>query len=430
MSRAFILLFDSFGLGATPDAGRDAGADTFGHIAAWRAAHGRPLHLPNLERLGLAAAHHAATGTWAAGFARRDGFDGAYGAARERSSGKDTPSGHWEIAGVPVEFEWGYFAAPGNAGADIAHNDNDENRSDGVEGARHDPAPTFPPELIAALLEACNLPGALGLCHASGTEIINRHGDEHCASGKPIIYTSADSVLQIAAHEQHFGLQRLLAVCETAFKLVAPYNIGRVIARPFLGSDGQYQRSHNRKDYAVPPPAPTLLDVLVEQGGQVHAIGKIGDIFAHRGISRVIKANGNDALFDALLRTTAEAKTSSLTFVNFVDFDQNFGHRRNVAGYADALEALDARLPEFTALLQPGDLAVITADHGCDPTWPGSDHTREHVPMLFFGPQVAPQALGIADTFADIGQTLAAHLALPPLSHGRSLYDTTLDTRG
>lgn len=415
MPRAFILLFDSFGLGATPDAGLDAGADTFGHIAAWRAAQGRPLQLPNLERLGLAAAHHAATGTWAPGFARRDGFDAAYGAARERSSGKDTPSGHWEIAGVPVEFEWGYFATP-----EAIANKGKSGNHDGNDSITPSPDHTFPPELIAALLEECKLPGALGLCHASGTEIINRHGDEHCASGKPIIYTSADSVFQIAAHEQHFGLERLLAVCETAFKLVAPYRIGRVIARPFSGSHGQYQRTHNRKDYAVPPPAPTLLDKLVAAGGQVHAIGKIGDIFAHRGISRVIKANGNDALFDALLQTTAEAKAQSLTFVNFVDFDQNFGHRRNVAGYADALEALDARLPEFAALLQPGDLAVITADHGCDPTWPGSDHTREHVPMLFFGPQVAPQALGIADTFADIGQTLAAHLALPPLSHGRS----------
>ena len=394
MSRAFILLFDSFGVGATPDAGADRGADTFGHIARWCAHNGEPLQLPNLERLGLAAAHHAAGGTWAEGFHQREHFAGAWGAARERSSGKDTPSGHWEIAGVPVEQEWGYFA------------NND---------------PVFPPELIEALCQACDLPGALGLCHASGTEIINRHGDEHCASGKPIIYTSADSVFQIAAHEESFGLERLLQMCETAFKLVAPYNIGRVIARPFTGSNGQYRRSHNRKDYAVPPPAPTLLDSVLAHGGEVFAIGKIADIFAHRGISHVIKADGNDALFDALLCAVADAPEQSLIFVNFVDFDQNFGHRRDVAGYANALQALDARLPEFMALMQPDDLAVIAADHGCDPTWPGSDHTREHIPMLFFGHKVQPQALGIADSFCDIGQTLATHLRLAPLSHGRSL---------
>ena len=396
MPRAFILLLDSFGLGATPDAAAfgDAGANTFGHIAGWAAQNGKPMSLPNLERLGLAAAAHLASGEWAAGFGLRDGFSGAYGAARERSTGKDTQSGHWEIAGVPVDFEWGYFPRT---------------------------TPSFPAELTAALREAAGVPGFLGDCHASGTDIINLHGDEHVASGKLIIYTSGDSVMQIAAHEESFGLQRLYEVCEAAFKLVAPYNIGRVIARPFTGANGHYTRTSNRHDYAVPPPAPTLLDHVKNGGGEVVGLGKISDIFAGQGISRVVKGADNMALFDALLTVADEVKDGALTFVNFVDFDQAFGHRRNVQGYSDALHEMDARLPEFIAKLKQGDLVVITADHGCDPTWPGSDHTREHIPMIFFGPGVAPRALGISDSFSDIGQTLAHHLGVAPLAHGSNL---------
>jgi phosphopentomutase len=396
MARAFILLFDSFGLGATPDAEKfgDVGADTFGHIAEWCEKNGKPLVLPNLEKLGLGAAGQLATGRWAPGFAQRDGFTGAYGAAKEISTGKDTPSGHWEIAGVPVTFDWGYFPVA---------------------------VPTFPQELTDALQKATGVPGFLGNCHASGTEIINQHGDEHVRSGMPIIYTSADSVFQIAAHEESFGLERLYAVCEAAFELVKPYNIGRVIARPFTGSNGDYKRTSNRRDLAVAPPSATLLDNVVAGGGQVLALGKVGDIYAHKGISKVIKGENNMVLFDKLLKAADEAGEGALVFVNFVDFDQNFGHRRNIEGYADALRELDARLPEFMARLRPGDLCAITADHGCDPSWPGSDHTREHVPAIFFGPDVAGRSLGIADTFSDIGQTLAKHLAVTPLTHGRSL---------
>ncbi|NRR31760.1 phosphopentomutase [Oxalobacteraceae bacterium] len=396
MKRAFILLLDSFGLGATPDAAKynDIGANTFGHIASWAAAQGTPMDLPTLEGLGLAAAAHTACGEWAAGFNQREGFGAAYGAARERSTGKDTQSGHWEIAGVPVEFDWGYFPRT---------------------------TPSFPAELTARLQQLGEVPGFLGDCHASGTDIINKHGDEHVASGKPIIYTSADSVLQIAAHEESFGLERLYALCEIAFKLVEPYNIGRVIARPFTGSDGKYTRTFNRHDYAVAPPAPTLLDHVKDGGGEVIALGKISDIFATQGVSRVVKGIDNMALFDALLKVSDEAGDGSLTFVNFVDFDQAFGHRRDVTGYSNALHEMDARLPEFIARLQPGDLVVITADHGCDPTWPGSDHTREHIPMIFFGPDVQPRALGISETFADIGQTLAHHLGVQPLSNGSNL---------
>lgn len=396
MSRAFILLLDSFGLGAAPDADKfgDAGANTFGHIASWAADSGKPMSLPNLERLGLAAAAHKASGEWAPGFAMRDGFTGAYGAAHERSTGKDTQSGHWEIAGVPVLFDWGYFPRE---------------------------VPSIPAAVTDKLQELTGVPGFLGNCHASGTEIINKYGDEHVATGKVILYTSGDSVMQIAAHEEHFGLDRLYAMCEAAFELVKPYNIGRVIARPFLGENGNYRRTSNRHDYAVPPPGPTLLDHVKDAGGEVIGLGKISDIFATQGISRVVKGADNMALFDALLKVEDEAGDKSLTFVNFVDFDQAFGHRRDIAGYSNALHELDERLPEFMVKLKEGDLVVITADHGCDPSWPGSDHTREHIPMIFFGPGITPRELPISSTFADIGATLAKHLGVKPLSNGTPL---------
>jgi phosphopentomutase len=295
---------------------------------------------------------------------------------------------------VPVTFDWGYFPRT---------------------------VPSFPAELTDRLQAIAGLPGFLGNCHASGTEIINQYGDQHVATGKVIVYTSGDSVMQIAAHEQHFGLERLYAVCEAAFELVKPYNIGRVIARPFLGANGNYHRTANRHDYAVPPPGPTLLDHVKDEGGEVVGLGKISDIFAARGISRVLKGADNMALFDALLKVTDEVGDKSLTFVNFVDFDQAFGHRRDIAGYSNALHQLDERLPEFMVKLKQGDLVVITADHGCDPSWPGSDHTREYIPMIFFGPGVEPRELPISDTFADIGATLAKHLGVKPLSNGTPL---------
>jgi phosphopentomutase len=281
--------------------------------------------------------------------------------------------------------------------------------------------PSFPQELTDTLQQQMDLVGYLGNCHASGTEIINKFGDEHVATGKIIVYTSGDSVMQIAAHEEHFGLERLYAVCEAAFELVKPYNIGRVIARPFLGENGNYRRTSNRHDYAVAPPAPTLLDHVKNEGGEVVGLGKISDIFATKGISRVVKGADNMALFDALLKVTDEVGDKSLTFVNFVDFDQAFGHRRDIAGYSNALHQMDERLPEFMAKLKEGDLVVITADHGCDPSWPGSDHTREHIPMIFFGPGVKAQALPISETFSDIGATLAKHLGVKPLLNGTSL---------
>jgi phosphopentomutase len=402
MRRAFMLVMDSFGIGAAGDAARfgDEGADTFGHIAAacmagtvTREGRSGKLLLPNLERLGLAAAATASTGQEVPGFDRCDGFTGAYGFAAEQSRGKDTPSGHWEMAGVPVRFEWGYFPP------------------------EH---PSFPDDLIESLIDCAKIPGVLGNRHASGTQIIDELGPEHMASGKPIVYTSGDSVFQIAAHEKTFGLERLYEVCRIARALVDQYNIGRVIARPFIGNPGSFKRTGNRRDLATPPPAPTLLDYLTAEGGSVIAVGKVADIFAHKGISRVVKADGNAALFDATLAAAQEAGDRSLIFTNFVDFDTLYGHRRDVAGYAAALEAFDARLPELEQAMRPGDLAVISADHGCDPTWRGTDHTREHVPVIAFGPGVSPRALGRRDSFADIGQTLAEHLGLDPLEAGVS----------
>jgi len=408
MPRAILIVLDSVGIGGAPDAARygDEGANTLGHIAE-ACARGEgdrdglrrgPLALPNLARLGLGAAVAGADGAWPAGLGR-PGASAIHGHATEISSGKDTPSGHWEIAAVPVPFAWGYFP---------------------------ETQPCFPAELTAAILRETGLPGILGDRHASGTTIIAELGLEHIRSGKPICYTSADSVFQIAAHETHFGLDRLYALCETVRRLVDPYKIGRVIARPFTGETPEtFERTANRRDYAVPPPEPTLLDRVIAAGGRTLAIGKIGDIFAHRGISEVTKAAGNMALTDATLAAIARAGSGDLVIANLVDFDTLHGHRRDVPGYAAALEAFDARVPEIEAALAPGDLVVITADHGCDPTWRGTDHTREQVPVLAFGRTPAGRELpgkdmGGRTSFADIGETIAAHLGLAPGPHGRS----------
>ncbi len=395
MSRAFILVIDSLGIGAGDDAAAfgDAGADTLGHIAESCRDRGDDLSLPHLVRLGLGRAAAASRGAAVPGLEDAGAPEGAYGFARETSFGKDTPSGHWEIAGLPVLFDWGYFP---------------------------DTEPAFPAEAVAALVERCGLPGVLGDRHASGTDIIAELGEEHIRSGKPICYTSADSVFQIAAHEDHFGLERLYQVCRAAEEILRPLNIGRVIARPFVGDGaGTFRRTANRRDLTVPPHGPTLLDRVCESGGEVVSVGKISDIFAGRGIGRTVKAGDTDGLFDLTLEQADQTPDGSLVFVNFVDFDSLYGHRRDAAGYAAALEAFDRRLPEFQARLRPGDLAVITADHGCDPTFPGSDHTRENVPVLFFGPGVAARDLGGRDSFADIGQTIAAHLGLEPLAYGK-----------
>jgi phosphopentomutase len=399
MPRALILVLDSFGIGATRDAERfgDKGSDTFGHIAARRAAEGRPLRLPSFARLGLMHAAKESTGRVPAGCDLGAEVIGAYGYAEELSTGKDTPSGHWEMAGVPVLYEWGYF---------------------------RDPVNTFPPRLLEDLIRLGKLPGVLGNVHASGTEIIRQLGEEHMRTGKPIVYTSADSVFQIACHEETFGVERLWDLCKIARKLVDEYRIGRVIARPFVGSTAEnFKRTGNRHDYAVKPPAPTVLDKLVASGGAVVGIGKIPDIFAHQGITKEVHAFGNEALFDATVEEWRAAGDRTIVFSNFVDFDTLYGHRRDVEGYARALEEFDARLPELQSLLRDDDVLVISADHGCDPTWPGSDHTREHIPVLAAGARITPRSLGRRSTFADIGQSLASHFGLEPMAHGVSFVD-------
>ena len=404
MPRAFLFVLDSFGIGGAPDAENygDLGSNTLGHIAEFCAAdigdrqglREGPLMLPNMASLGLFHAHKRASGTVPVGMELPEKIIGAYAAASETSRGKDTPSGHWEIAGTPVMFDWGYFPTGGEA---------------------------FSPELVARICQACDLPGILGNCHASGTEVIARLGEEHIKTGKPICYTSSDSVFQIAAHEQAFGLDRLISMCETVRTILDPLNIGRVIARPFIGTSREtFVRTGNRRDFSIPPPEPTLLDRLVEDNRTVRAVGKIGDIFAHQGISTLSKANGNMALFDATLEAMDQAEDGDLVFTNFVDFDMLYGHRRDVPGYAAALEAFDRRLPEIARKMQLDDLVILTADHGCDPTWRGTDHTRERVPVLAFGPAVQPGDRGILKTFADIGETVAAHLAIAPGKYGNS----------
>ncbi len=404
MARAFLYVLDSFGIGGAPDAKAygDLGADTLGHIAEFCAAglgdraglRSGPLNLPNLSALGLLEAAKLATRHYPAGMEQPERLLGRYGAASEVSRGKDTPSGHWEIAGTPVMFDWGYFP---------------------------DQPDCFPAELLDAIYRAAGISGSLGNCHASGTEIIKRFGQEHVWTRRPIFYTSADSVFQIAAHEYHFGLERLMKLCAVVRDLTYDLNIGRVIARPFIGETAEtFKRTGNRRDFSIAPPEETLLDRVTAAGRNVLAVGKISDIFAGKGVTRLIKGDGNDALVTASLKAMDEASEGDLVFTNLVDFDMVYGHRRDVPGYAAALEAFDARIEEIAVRMRPGDIAVLTADHGCDPTWRGSDHTRERVPVLVFGPGLQPGSLGLCETYADIGESIAHHLGLDPGKYGAS----------
>jgi phosphopentomutase len=403
MPRVILCVLDSFGIGGAPDAGDygDEGANTLVHIAEACAAgkgdrkdlRAGPLNLPNMDALGLGAAGRLASGVLAPGLTGA-ARGGRWGVGREISKGKDTPSGHWEIAGVPVPFEWGYFSQT---------------------------VPAFPADLVAELIAKAELPGILGNCHASGTTIIAELGEESVRTGKPICYTSVDSVFQIAAHETHFGLDRLYRVCEIAFRITSPLRIGRVIARPFVGETAQtFKRTGNRRDFAIPPPEPTLLDRAKEAGRGVFAVGKISDIFAGSGVTHKLKATGNMKLFEATLDAMGMAGDGALIFTNFVDFDQEYGHRRDVPGYAAALEAFDARLPELIAKLRDDDLLILTADHGNDPSWAGTDHTREQVPILVFSPSLSKGEVGIRQSFADIGASAARWLGLSEGPHGRS----------
>lgn len=399
MARVFLVVMDSVGCGGAPDADQffnegvpDTGANTLAHIAQacarGEAEEGRSgaLRLPRLDRLGLGAAIELASGMSVPGLGVRP--NGLWGCATEVSRGKDTPSGHWELAGVPVPWDWHYF---------------------------RDTQDSFPPDLVAQVQKIAGTNGTLGNCHASGTEIVAQLGAEHYATGWPICYTSADSVFQIAAHEDHFGLENLLRLCRDLAPFLHSMRVGRVIARPFVGdAETGFTRTQNRHDYAIAPPAPTVCDWVQAAGGKVHAVGKIGDIFSMQGIDDVRK--GTDAeLMDHLSDLVGSAEDGSLTFANFVEFDSLYGHRRDVSGYARALEWFDRQLPGLFDKMRPGDLMLFTADHGNDPTWRGTDHTRERVPVLGYG--VGARALGQIG-FSDVANLVADHLAISPIKEG------------
>ena len=401
MARAFLVVLDSVGIGGAPDAGQffngavpDMGANTVGHIAAACAGGGAEdgrsgaLALPHLAALGLGRAVRLASGEDAPGL-MVDAPAGLWGAATEVSPGKDTPSGHWELAGVPVPWDWHYFTDTENS---------------------------FPPDLVAEAARLAGTDGILGNCHAPGTAIIERLGAEHIRTGKPICYTSADSVFQVAAHEDHFGLERLLTLCRDLAPTLHAMKVGRVIARPFVGEEGAFQRTGNRKDFAIAPPAPTICDDVKAAGGAVHAVGKISDIFSMRGIDDVVK--GSDSrLMEGLVDLTRTAGDGSFTFANFVEFDSLYGHRRDVSGYARALEWFDRQVPRLQENMGEGDLMIFTADHGNDPTWVGTDHTRERVPVLGYG--VGARAIGQIG-FADVAASIAAHLSVHHRGAGKS----------
>lgn len=399
MARVFILILDSFGIGGAPDASNygDDGSNTLARVCSFYAEQTRDLNepfLPNLSKLGLANAAKLACGFLPKGMKEIASPGGFYGAANEISKGKDTPSGHWEIAGQPVMFDWGYFPKT---------------------------TPTFPQEVTEKICNYLNVPDILANCHASGTDIIKRLGEEHLKNGQPICYTSSDSVFQIAAHEETFGLKRLYELCEFVRKELDGLNIGRVIARPFIGQNADdFKRTGNRRDYSVLPPKPTILDIAKDAGRDVIGIGKISDIYAHQGITITTKANGNMALFDETLNAIENADDGSLILTNFVDFDMLYGHRRDIKGYMEALDAFDKRLSEIKQNLRPDDLVIITADHGCDPGWTGTDHTRERVPVLAFGPQIGSNNIGLRSSFADIGASAADHLSLNATQYGES----------
>lgn len=426
MAKAIILVLDSFGVGYADDAKSfgDVDANTFINIAKnYFKEKNKIIHLPNLAALGLHELSKQASSDeiWqeftqdlATAKININNFyskpvKGAFGYMAEISTGKDTPSGHWEMAGVPVLFDWDYFS---------------------------DKQSSFSDELIGAINEKTGYNGLLGNCHASGTDIINALGDDHIQTGLPICYTSADSVFQVAAHEEHFGLNNLYQYCEQVRALLSEsdFNIGRVIARPFVGGnksgdDTAFSRTGNRRDYSVLPPSITVLDKISQAGGQVISVGKISDIFAHQGITQKMKATGIDALIDATIEHIKTAEDNSLIFTNLVNFDQDFGHRRDAVGYAQALESFDQRLPEIYKQMDNDDVLFLTADHGCDPTWPGNDHTREFVPLLCYHHLIQSVDIGKRASFADLGQTLAALFNVEKMDYGTSFLSDLFDKK-
>jgi phosphopentomutase len=373
-NRITLVVLDGAGIGAMPDAAEwgDAGSDTFGHILE-----SRPLHLPNLQRYGLGNVRPLA------GLPQVQHAAGSYGRCALLSNGKDTTTGHWEMAGIILKQA---FPTYPNG---------------------------FPQAVIDRFVAETGVPGILGNIPASGTEIIKELGAEHVHTGKPIVYTSADSVFQIAAHEEIIPLQKLYEICETARSILdGEHKVGRVIARPFLGQPGSFYRTENRHDYAVPPPRENLLPALADEALDVVCIGKIASIYDSLGVTKDLEAKNNEQSIDQTIRAL-KTKSRGLIFSNLVDFDMLYGHRRDTEGYARALEHFDARLPEIEGAMDDEDLLMITADHGNDPTFPGSDHTREYAPLLVYGKRARQGVnLGTRDSLSDIGQTIAQNFGL------------------
>ena len=379
--RVFLTVLDSVGVGELPDADTygDRGSDTLGNISRRV-----PLKLPALQSLGLA---HVAN---VQGMSRVATPIGAYGRMAERSAGKDSVTGHWELAGIVLDRAFPTFP-------------------DG-----------FPRDVVAEFERRIGRP-TIGNYAASGTAIIDELGPEHMRTGHPIVYTSADSVFQIAAHEEVIPIAELYRICEIAYELIGKgMNVGRVIARPFVGTPGAFTRTSNRHDYALTPTGPTLLDALTGAGHRVHAIGKIKDLFAGRGITTSVHTKSDEEGVDEIEKSIANGGPG-LVFTNLVDFDTQYGHRNDAAGYAANLERFDVRLGALLPRLRERDLLVITADHGNDPTTPSTDHAREYVPVFLVGKRVRPGTdIGVRSTFADLGQTIAEIFGVGPLANGTS----------
>ncbi len=389
--RVIWLVMDSFGIGNAIDAKifHDNGADTLGHIAE-----NYNLHIPNLSSLGLLKAYELNNKKkLPVKMEKKPIKESFWGAAKELSKGKDTLSGHWEMAGVVMDVELKYFEKK---------------------------EPVFPTALTDEIKKRTGIEGILGNRHASGVEIINTLGEEHIKSGYPIFYTSADSVLQIAAHEEYFGLENLYKLCKTAREICDNYNIGRVIARPFTGKAGNFKRTKNRRDYSLRPKGKSILEIAKEHQKEVVGIGKISDIFGGHGITKKTLAYKLEGLMDATLKEMELLKKDGIIYTNFIDFDMEWGHRRDVVGYAKGLEYFDKTVAKIIDNLQDKDLLIITADHGCDPTFRGSDHTRENVPVFGIFKNKNIGEIGIRESFADTACSIATHLDIPKPDIGKS----------
>ncbi|CAL4325477.1 Phosphopentomutase [Buchnera aphidicola (Eriosoma lanigerum)] len=406
MNRVFIMLLDSFGIGSCKDSNQfgDEGANTFGHVnescflGLANCNRNGNLYIPNLTALGLGKLIYELTKIYPVGLNRYENTIGSYAYASPISMDKDTLSGHLEIMGIPSFKPWDKFIEKKNS---------------------------LPESLVNHIIKESNIDGILGNCHASGTTIIQKFFEEHIQTNKPIFYTSSDSVVQIACHETVFGLNNLYCLSSIVRKILdkRKYNIGRVIARPFIGNSiKNIKRTNNRKDFSVVPSEINVMEkLIIEKQGEVIGIGKITDIFSGVGITKTIVANGLSDLLEKTTYAIKISKKNSIVFTNFSDFDSLWGHRRDVSGYAQGLEFFDLKLLDIINQITDSDLLIVTADHGCDPTWKGFDHTREFIPILLYSPIFSSKFLGYRNSFSDIAQTIAHFFSLSNMKYGKSM---------